>query len=149
IPEIIPGAIGHTTENNIGRSAENSVEFLILFHQLGIQPHEELCFECQLFRALQNTLLEFAIQSFEQPRLSVQIGEHSDLRAQQFRNHRNRNVIHRAMLVTFKLVQVGEMNGGDKDDCSALKAGVLPDHCSQLEAIELRHAHIHQHNCNV
>ena len=89
--------------------------------QFAVKPREKISFGRQLFGALQNTLLEIAIQSFEYAGLAMQIGEDSDFGAQQFGNNRNRNVIHRAVLVTFELVEVSKVNSGDKNDGGALE----------------------------
>jgi hypothetical protein len=36
------------------------------------------------------------------------------------------------------------MDGGDEDDRGVLEARMLADHGSELEAVELRHADVHQ-----
>ena len=38
----------------------------------------------------------------------MQFGKYADLRAQQFRNHRNGDVVHRAALVSLELIQIGQ-----------------------------------------
>ena len=79
----------------------------------------------------------------------MQFREHPNLGAQEFRNHGNRNVIDRAVLVAFELIQIGQMHRGNENDGGPLKTRVLANHCGQLKTVEFGHAHVHQHHRHI
>ena len=58
-------------------------------------------------------------------------------------------IIDGSALVSLEPVQIGEMHAGNKNDRGLLKAGMLPNHVGQLEAVELRHADVHQHDGDI
>ena len=91
---------------------------------------------------------QLAVQLLQLARLAIQIGKYADLRAQQFRCEWHRHVVHRAKFITTQPVKVGHHDGGDEDDRGALEPRVFPDHPGQLEAVEIRHADIDQHDRN-
>ncbi len=76
--------------------------------------------------------------------LAVELGKDLDLGPQHFRHHRHRHVIHRAHLVAAQAIDVGQMDGGDEDHRRLLEARMLADHRGELEAVELRHADVHE-----
>ena len=82
-------------------------------------------------------------------RFPVQFGEYADFRAQEFRNDGHGNIIHGAALVSLELVEIGQVHRGDKDDRGLLTARMLVDHLRQLKPVELRHAHIHEHDGDI
>ena len=82
-------------------------------------------------------------------RLAVELGEHPDLGAQHLRHDRHRHVVDRAHLVAAQAVDVGEVDRRDEDDRGLLEARMLADHRGQLEAVELRHADVDQHDGDV
>ena len=90
--------------------------------------------------------LELAIQLLELPRLAVELGEDLDLRPQDFRHHRHRHVVDRAHLVAAQPIDVGQQDRRDEDDRRLLEARMLADHRGELEAVELRHADVDQHD---
>src|SRR5262249_60544339 len=51
--------------------------------------------------------------------------------------------------LTVQDVVIGESYSGDENDGCALISGVLADHLRHLETINLRHAHIHQHDGDI
>ena len=89
------------------------------------------------------------VELLELPRLAVQLGKHLDLGAQHLGNDRHRHIVHRAHLVAAQPVDVGQMDGGDEDDRGLLEPRMLADHGGQLEAVELRHADVDQHDGDV
>ena len=103
----------------------------------------------ELGGALRHAALEFGVELFELAGLAIELGEDLDLGAQHLRHDRHRHVIHRAHLVAAQAVDVGEMDGGDEDDRGLLEARMLADHRRQLEAVELRHADVDQHDRDV
>ncbi len=103
----------------------------------------------QLRGALGDPLLELAIQSLRLPRLAVELGEDANFGAQQLRDHRHRDVVHRPGLVALEPVEVGQVHRRDEDDRRLLIARMLPDDLRQLEAVQLRHADVHQHDRDV
>ena len=103
----------------------------------------------ELGGALGDPLLELGVELLELPGLAVELGEHPDLGAQHLGNDRHRDVIHRAHLVAAQPVEVGQLDGGDEDDRRLLEARMLADHRRQLEAVELRHADVDQHDGDV
>src|SRR6267154_140209 len=86
-------------KNHIRRRAHNSVQFLILADEFHVQLQQQFRFASQFFGTLQHTQLQIPIQSFELPRLAVQVGKYSYLRAQHFWNNGNRNIIDGSMFV--------------------------------------------------
>ena len=79
----------------------------------------------------------------------MQFGEYSHLRPQDLRNDRHRQIIDCAMLVALQAIQIGEVDGGDEDDCRLLETRMLPYQFGQFEAVDFRHADVHQHRRNV
>ena len=53
------------------------------------------------------------------------------------------------MLVALETVNVGEVNRRDENNCRLLEARMLPDDLGKFEAVDLRHADIHQHGRHV
>ncbi len=53
------------------------------------------------------------------------------------------------MLVSLETVQIGQMDGRDEDDCGLLKARMLANDLGEFKAVDLGHAHIHQHDGDV
>ena len=103
----------------------------------------------ELGRALGDPALELVIELLELPGLAIELGEDLHLRAQDFRNHRNRNIVHGTHLVSAQSVDVGEKNGGNEDDRRLLEPRMIADHGSELEAVQLRHANIDQDDGNL
>jgi hypothetical protein len=103
----------------------------------------------QLGRALRDPSLQLLVEPLELPGLAVEVGEHAHARAQDLGLHRHADVVHRAALEAAQAVDVAEVHGGDEDDRRALVARVLADHRRQLEAVQLRHAHVDQHHGDV
>ncbi len=97
-------------------------------------------------RPLHDPRLELGVEALQRPRLAIEVGEHADLGPQDLGHHRHRHVVHRPALVAAQPVEVGEHHGGDEDDRRLLEPRVLADHRRQLVAVELRHAHVHQHD---
>ena len=100
-------------------------------------------------RALSDALLEFGVEPLERARLPIQLGEDADLGAQDLRHDRHRHVVHGAALVAAEAIEIRQQERRDEDDRRLLKARMLPDHRRQLIAVELRHAHVHQHDGDV
>ena len=96
--------------------------------------------------ALGDPPLQLLIELLELPGLAIELGEHLDLGAQHVGDDRDRHVVHRAHRVAAQAIHVGEMHRGDEDDRRLLKPRMLPDHGRELEAVELRHAHVDQHD---
>ena len=103
----------------------------------------------QFASSFNDSLLEFAVQPFELPVLSVQFGKYSHLGPQNLRDDRNGKIVHRAVLVALEAVEVGQMHGRNEDDCGFLKARMLANHLGEFESVDLRHAHIHQHDGDI
>ena len=100
----------------------------------------------QLRRALGDAPLELGVELLELARLAIQLGEDPDLGAQELRHDRHRHVVDRARLVAAQPVEIGQLDRRDEDDRGRLEARMLADHRRQLEAVELRHADIDQHD---
>ena len=96
--------------------------------------------------ALRDATLELAVELLELAGLAVQVGEYPHLGAQQFRHHGHRHVIHRARLVAAQQIQLAHLDRRDEDDRDAPEARMFADHRRQLEAIEVRHDDIDQHD---
>ena len=82
----------------------------------------------------------------ELSRFPIELGKNLDFGAEHFRHDGDRNVVDGAHLVAPQPIHVGEMNGRDEDDRGLLAARMVPDHCRQLEPIELRHTYIHENH---
>src|SRR4051812_4379543 len=91
-----------------------------------------------------DTVLELLVELLELTRLAVKLGEDPDLGAQNFRDHRHRNVVDRAQLIAAQPIDIREIDGGDEDDRRLLETWVLADHRRQLEAVELGHADVYE-----
>ncbi len=81
--------------------------------------------------------------------LAMQLGEHADFGAKQFGNDRNGNVIDGPALIALEAVQIGEVHRGDEDDGGLLEARMLADHVGEFEAVDFRHADVHEDNRDV
>src|SRR5581483_7075886 len=79
----------------------------------------------------------------------MQLGEYSHLRPEDLRNDRHGEIIDCPMLVALQAIQVGEMDGGDKNYCGLLETWMLPHQFGQFEAVDFWHADIHQHRRNI
>ena len=99
--------------------------------------------------ALGDALLQLGIEPFELPGLAIELGEDPDLGAQHLGNDRHRNIVDRAHLVAAQAVDVGQMDRRDEDHRRLLEARMLADHRRELEAVELRHADVHQDDGDV
>src|ERR1700693_5109176 len=100
----------------------------------------------ELLCAFCNALFQLAIETFELAILTMQFSKDAHLGTKEFRNNGNRDVIDRTALVSLDTVEIGKVNGGDKDNCGLLKSRMLAHHVSQFESIDLGHTHVHQHN---
>ena len=98
----------------------------------------------QLGRARGDAFLELRVQPLELAILAIQIGKHPDLGAQHLRHHGNRYVIDRTHFVAAQMVDLGKVDCRNEDHRNPLETRVLPDHRCELEAVQLRHADIHQ-----
>src|ERR1700679_1006579 len=98
----------------------------------------------QFRRSFEHTLFQVAVQQLQLCCLSVQLGEHTHLGAQEFGDYGNGDIIHRPSLISLEPVQVGQVYGRDEDNRDFLKPWMLPDHVRKLKPIQFRHAHIHQ-----
>ena len=91
-----------------------------------------------------DALLELGVEPLELPVLAIEIGEDADLGAQHLRHDRHRHIVHRAHLVAAQMIDLGEVDRRDEDHRDLLEARMLADHRGELEAVELRHADVHQ-----
>ena len=88
--------------------------------------------------------LELAVQALQGAGLAVEVGEDTDLGAQNLRHDRHRHVVDRSGRVAAQQVRIRHQDRGDEDDRRLLESRVLPDHRRQLVPVEVRHAHIDQ-----
>ena len=116
-----------------------------LFREIGLPGDRPL----KLGRPLGHPLLQLAGQLLGFAALAIELREDSDFGAQQLGNDRYRDVIHGASLVALEPVGIGQVDRRDEDDSRLLIARVLPDDFSELEAVQLGHAHIDQHDGDV
>ncbi len=79
----------------------------------------------------------------------MQLGKYAHLGPQQLWNDGHRDVIHRAALISLDAIQIRQMYCRDEDDGRLLEARMLVHHIRQLEAIDLRHADVHQHHSDI
>ena len=111
-----------------------------------LQPHVR---PLELCGALGDAPLEIRRQLLELPVLPVQLGEDAHLGAQDLRDHRHRHVVDGARLVAADAIEVGHLDGGDEDDRRLLVARMPADHLRQLEAVEIGHADVDEHDGDV
>ena len=128
----------------VRRDVGEGVELPVAAPELVIEPLELLGALLKLAGAFRHTPLELLIHLLELTRLAVQLDEHGDLGAQNRRLDRDRHVVHRPTLVALELVQLGQVDGRDEDDRRLPEARMLADDLRELEAVQLRHAHVHQ-----
>ena len=76
----------------------------------------------------------------------MELDERRDLRAQDLRHDRHRQVVHGAAFVAAQPVELSKRDTGDEDDGRPLETRVFADHLRQLEPVELRHADVHDHD---
>ena len=100
----------------------------------------------QLGGACADPLLELGVEPFELAVLAIEIGEHPHLGAQHLGHHGDGHVIDRAHLVAAEMVNLRQMDRRDEDHRDLLEARMFADHRGKLEAVELRHADVHQHD---
>src|ERR1700686_1825780 len=86
-----------------------------------------------------------AIELPQLPSLAVQLDQHRDLAAQDFRYHRNSHVVDRPEFVTLQPVEFADMHTGDENDRRLFVARVLVNQRCSLEAVHSRHIHVEQH----
>ena len=108
--------------------------------------HEPHIRRFDLGRTLADAPLQLGIEPLELPGLAIKLGEDPDLGAQHRRHDRDRHVIDGTHLVAAHAIDIVHLHGGDEDDRGALKARMLADHGCELKAVELRHAHVDQHD---
>ena len=76
----------------------------------------------------------------------MKLDEYPYFRPQHFGNDRHRHVVHRAHRITADAVDIGQVNRRNENDRRFLKARMLPQHGSKLEAVEFRHADVDQND---
>ena len=96
----------------------------------------------QLGGALRDALFQLGIEALQLARLAIQIDEHFHLGAQQLRHDRHGHVIDAAELVAAQLIRFGHHHRRDENDGGGLESRVLANHRRELEAVQIRHAHI-------
>ena len=100
-------------------------------------------------RALAHPLLELLVQPLQLLRRAIEVGEDPDLGAQDLRHHGDGDIVHGARLVAAQEVEIGEQDGGDEDDRRPPAARMVADHPGELEAVEIRHADVDQHDRDI
>jgi hypothetical protein len=100
----------------------------------------------QRLGSLRHPALEFVVELLQIPGLAKQFGKHPDFRPQQLGHHGHGNIIDRAGLISPQIIALAQMDGGNEDNRCLLKPRMFPDHLSQLETIQFRHADIHQND---
>ena len=63
VADVISGAVGLAAEDDVGSGVHDGIQFLILSYQFDVKLQQQFRLECQLLGALQNPLLQFAIQT--------------------------------------------------------------------------------------
>ena len=96
-----------------------------------------------------DALLQLGIQHLELAGLAVEIDEDPHLGAQHLGHDRHRHVVDGADFVAAQVVHLADLDGRDEDDGELLEARMLADHGGKLEAVELRHHHVDQHDRHV
>src|SRR5882672_4311021 len=96
----------------------------------------------QLGGSFGDALLEFGIEPLELTSLAVQVHEHLNLGAQQFRDDGYRHIVDAAELVAPQLIGVGQHHCRYEYDGGGLKARMLANHGREFEAVEIGHAHV-------
>src|SRR4029077_774704 len=61
----------------------------------------------------------------------------------------HRNIVDGADLIAPEEIEIGQENGGNEDDRRLLEARVVADHARELEAVEIGHVDIHEHDGDV
>ena len=89
---------------------------------------------------------QLAVERLELARFPVKFGEHPDLGPEHRRDHRHRHIIDRAHLVAAQRVDLAQMHRRDENDRGFLEARVLAHHLGELEAVELGHADVDEHD---
>ena len=95
-------------------------------------------------RLFANEFLAFFRLSFYLLGFSKKIDKDRDLRPQNFRNNRRKNVIDRADRVTTRDVRLRVVYRADENDRRRLGAWALPNQRRRFEAVHHRHIHVEQ-----
>ncbi len=93
-----------------------------------------------------DALLQLLVHRLELAGLPVEIGEDGDLRAEDLGDHRHRDVVDGAALVSHQAVAVGHVDGRAEDDRRAPVPRMVADHLGQLESVQVGHAHVGEHH---
>src|SRR6202007_2012529 len=87
-----------------------------------------------------------AIQLSELAPLQIQLHEHRDLAAQDFRDYRDRYIIDGADLVAGQRIELADMDTRQQNNGRLLEARMLVNEARRLEAVHVGHADIEQHH---
>src|SRR5262249_29602664 len=142
--DVVPRAVSLAAEDNVGRGLANSIKLLISLREIAVELLQGKRFLFKLLCALCYALFEFQVQTLKLALLTMEFSKNPDFRPKHVGNDRHRKIIYSAMLVSLEPVDIGEMNGGNKNDRRLLKTRMLPDDLGKFEAVDLRHADIHQ-----
>ena len=121
---------------------EGELQALLLLAQLGRGG-------LQGSRPLRDPLLQLAVQPLELAALAIELGEDLDLGPENLRDHRHRNIVDGPDLIAPEEIEIGQKHGGNEDDRGLLEARVLADHARELEAVEVGHVDIHEHDGDI
>ena len=121
---------------------EGELQALLLLAQLGRGG-------LQGGRPLRDPLLQLAVQPLELAALAIELGEDLDLGPENLRDHRHRDIVDGPDLIAPEEIEIGQKHGRNEDDRGLLEARVLADHARELEAVEVGHVDIHQHDGDI
>ena len=103
----------------------------------------------QLGRAFRHVPFELKVHPLEFAGLAEQLGEHTHLGAQDLGDDRHRHIVDRSHLIAAQPIDIGQVNGGYKNDRRFAEAWMLADHRSELETVEFRHADVDKNDGDV
>src|SRR5580700_379786 len=129
--DVVSRAICLSAEDDVGSRLHNRIQFLVLLSKVAVELLKYQRFLFQFQSAIRDALFEFIVQSFELQFLSVQFGEYSYFRPQDFGNNRDGKIVHCPMLVSLEPIEVGQMYGGDEDDRCFLEPRMLANNLGQ------------------
>ena len=96
--------------------------------------------------ALGHSLLQFGVEPLECASLSIQLRKDTHLGAEDLGNDGDGDVVDGAAFVSAQPIEIVQHDSRHEDDRRLLKSRMLPNHRRELVSVELRHAHVDEHD---
>src|SRR6202035_2542065 len=91
----------------------------------------------QFCGALADTMLQFGIELLQFLGFTIELDENLDLGPEHFRHYGHRHVIDRAHLIASEMIDLGELDGRNKNYGDLLETWMLANHGGEFKAVLL------------